>query len=64
MFNDATTIYADCVSNACSIGKVEFSHCSRDVNVVAHEGRSQQGASWGHDPPHCRKSCDTSLLIC
>jgi siroheme synthase (precorrin-2 oxidase/ferrochelatase) len=37
MFNDATTIYADCVSNASSIGEVEFSYCSRDVTTVAHE---------------------------
>jgi hypothetical protein len=37
MFNDAMAIYADRVSNASLIGKVEFSHCLRDVNVVAHE---------------------------
>jgi hypothetical protein len=37
MWNEATDVYADCLANAGIIRKVEFTHCSGDVNVVAHE---------------------------
>jgi hypothetical protein len=34
--NDATAIYADIMAKAGLIGKVEFSHRGREINMVAH----------------------------
>jgi hypothetical protein len=31
------TVYADILNQASMIGNVEFTHCGRDFNIVAHE---------------------------
>jgi hypothetical protein len=36
MWNDATAVYAEIVTYAGATGKVEFNHCERDLNMVAH----------------------------
>jgi ribonuclease HI len=56
MWNEATAVYADCLENAGIIGKVEFTHCSRDVNMVAHEIArscliSKISCNWVDEPP-------------
>jgi hypothetical protein len=37
IWNEATAIYADVVTHAGYIGKVEFKHCGRDMNKATHE---------------------------
>jgi ribonuclease HI len=37
IWNEATAVYADILEQASQIGKVEFTHCGRDLNSVAHE---------------------------
>jgi ribonuclease HI len=56
IWNDATAIYADIFSQAVSIGKIEFMHCGRDTNKVAHElarscFMSSTGCNWVDEPP-------------
>jgi hypothetical protein len=36
MWNDAPAVYAEIVTCARATGKVEFNHCERDLNMVAH----------------------------
>jgi ribonuclease HI len=36
-WNEASTIFADCVDLVTHIGTVEFKHCPRDANRVPHE---------------------------
>jgi ribonuclease HI len=36
MWNEATAVYADCITMTSMIGKVEYKHCSRETNEVAH----------------------------
>jgi hypothetical protein len=36
MLNDATVAYAEIVTFAGAIGKVELNYCGRDLNKVAH----------------------------
>ena len=56
MWNEATAIYADSISIAGLIGTVEFNHCQRDVNKVAHEiarssFESSSSCNWVDEPP-------------
>jgi hypothetical protein len=37
MWNEATAVYADCLTSAGIIRKIEFTHCPREVNEVAHQ---------------------------
>jgi ribonuclease HI len=36
MWNEATAVYADCITITSMIGKVEYKHCLRETNEVAH----------------------------
>ena len=36
MWNEATPVYADILATSGLIGKVEFTHCLRDINKVPH----------------------------
>jgi ribonuclease HI len=56
MWNEATAIYSDILAQAASIGSVDFSHCRRDTNTVAHDLArdsfiSRSSCIWVDDPP-------------
>jgi hypothetical protein len=56
IWNEATTVYADILEQASQIGKVEFTHCGRDLNSVAHElarfcFSSGNSCIWVDEPP-------------
>jgi ribonuclease HI len=56
IWSDAVAIYADILVQARGIGKVEFMHCRRDANKVAHEIAknclsSSTSCSWVTEPP-------------
>jgi hypothetical protein len=56
MWNEATAIYSNIFYQAASIGTVEFSHCTRDTNIVAHDLArdsfiSRSCCNWVDDPP-------------
>jgi hypothetical protein len=56
MWNEATAIYANFLSIAGSIGKVDFVHCLRDCNKAAHSiarycFNSKISCNWVDDPP-------------
>ena len=49
---------ADCVDMSVQIGTVDFKHCPRDANSVAHELASFSfhnniSCVWGDEPPSC-----------
>jgi hypothetical protein len=55
MWNEATAVYADCLTSAGIIGKVEFTHCLREVNEVAHQIArccfdSKNSCNWVDEP--------------
>jgi ribonuclease HI len=55
IWSDAVAIYADILVQARGIGKVEFMHCRRDANKVAHEIArnclsSSTSCSWVNEP--------------
>jgi hypothetical protein len=37
IWNEATSIFADCFAFAAQIGNVDFRYCSRAINKTAHE---------------------------
>jgi hypothetical protein len=56
MWNDSTAVYAKIVTCAGAIGKVEFNHCARDFNMVAHIlarecSISKASCNWVDEPP-------------
>jgi hypothetical protein len=56
MWNKATAIYANCLSTAGSIGKVDFVYCLRDCNKAAHSiarycFNLKNSCNWVDDPP-------------
>jgi hypothetical protein len=56
IWNEATAVYADILNQASMIGNVEFTHCGRDINSVAHEIArecflSQISCNWVEEPP-------------
>jgi ribonuclease HI len=56
IWNDATAIYADIFEQVASIGHVEFSHCRRETNMVAHEIArnslsTRTSCNWVDEPP-------------
>jgi ribonuclease HI len=56
IWKDATVICANIFIQAANIGKVEFMHCRRDINKVAHElarsyFMSSTGCNWVDEPP-------------
>jgi ribonuclease HI len=56
MWNEASAIYSDILAQAANIGTVEFSHCRRDTNTVAHDLArdsfiSRSCCNWIDDPP-------------
>jgi ribonuclease HI len=56
IWNEATAVYADILNQASMIGNVEFTHCGRDINSVAHEiarecSVSQISCNWVDEPP-------------
>jgi hypothetical protein len=56
MWNEATAIYANCLSTAGSIGKVDFVYCLRDCKKAAHSiarycFNSKISCNWVDDPP-------------
>jgi ribonuclease HI len=56
IWNESTAIYADILSTAGMIGKVTFSHCGRESNIVAHElashsFNSASSCNWVDEPP-------------
>jgi ribonuclease HI len=56
IWNDATAIYAEILECAGSIGVVEFMHCRRETNKVAHDiarhcFRSRISCTWVDEPP-------------
>jgi ribonuclease HI len=56
IWNEAMAVYADILNQASMIGNVEFTHCGRDINSVAHEiarecSLSQIFCNWVDEPP-------------
>jgi ribonuclease HI len=56
IWNDATAIYAEIISVAGGIGTVEYSHCRREINKVAHDTarfciESRTDCNWVDEPP-------------
>jgi hypothetical protein len=56
IWNDATTIYAEIMTTAGNIGEVEFLHCNRELNNVAHliareSVRSRTSCIWVDERP-------------
>jgi ribonuclease HI len=56
IWNEATAVYADILSCVGAIGKVEFIHCVRDLNKVAHSlardcYNSRVTCNWVDEPP-------------
>ena len=56
VWNDATTIYDEIMAKIGMVGKVEFSHCGRDVNTAAHGlarecFNSRISCIWVDEPP-------------
>jgi ribonuclease HI len=56
IWNDATAIYAQIITIASSIGEVEFLHCNRELNSIAHliasnSLSSRTSCSWVEEPP-------------
>jgi hypothetical protein len=55
-WNDASAVYAEIVTCAGVIGKVEFNHCGRNLNKVTHSPArecfiSKVSCSWIDEPP-------------
>ena len=55
-WNNSSSIYADCVDLASSVGSVSFQHCPREANEVAHELARNSlinnlSCIWDDDPP-------------
>lgn len=56
IWNMATAVYADIIMKAGVIGDVEFNHCGRDNNKVAHSlarecFNSKLSCNWVDEPP-------------
>jgi hypothetical protein len=51
-------IFTECMASVAAIGKVEFKHCPREINVVAHTlarycFESKIFCNWVDEPPSC-----------
>jgi ribonuclease HI len=56
IWNDATAVYVGIFEHAASIGHVEFHHCRRETNMVAHEIArnslsTRTSCNWVDEPP-------------
>ncbi|KAI4986208.1 hypothetical protein ZWY2020_018838 [Hordeum vulgare] len=56
VINCSAAVFAECIDLSTSIGKVMFSHCFREANLVAHELAkfsfcNKRNDSWTNEPP-------------
>jgi hypothetical protein len=56
IWNEATSIFADCFAFAAQIGNVDFGYCPRKINKAAHEIArisyiNKSFCNWVDEPP-------------
>jgi ribonuclease HI len=57
-WSSSAAIFVECMTSVAAIGKVEFKHCPREINVVAHTlarycFESTNSCNWVDEPPSC-----------